>query len=358
MYMTRPDLASDRLRNQAMSGTRLKLPEEVVAWLGAVQAQDYAGGLWSIGLRLPGTTSMDIENAIARRTIVMSWVLRGTLHFVAARDIHWMLALLAPGIIAKGAARYRQLGLDEKTFDVSNQAMEDELRGGRQRTRKDLLAVLEGAGISSAGQRGYHLLGRAGLDGVICFGPRSDRQQRFVLLDEWIPPSPAPDRDTALADLAWRYITSHGPATLQDFLWWSGLSAADARAALVTAGPDLHREQSGDRTYWNPATVLPVPQAAHTAYLLPAYDEYLLGYRDRTHAIDPADTGKINLINGLASPIVINGRVRGSWKRTTGTKKIVLSLKYFDPPDGKEKIAVASAADRYGLFMSKPLDIV
>jgi len=190
MYMTRPDPASDRLRNQVMSGTRLTLPEEVVAWLGAVQAQDYTGGLWSIGLRLPGTTSRDIENAIARRTIVLSWVLRGTLHLVAAQDIHGMRALLAPGIIAERAARYRQLGLDEKTFDAGNRALEDELRGGRQRTRKDLFAVLESAGISTDSQRGYHLLGRAGLDGVICFGPRSDRQQMFVLLDEWIPPIP------------------------------------------------------------------------------------------------------------------------------------------------------------------------
>jgi hypothetical protein len=350
------DLTKERFRNQQLGGNVSMQAEEMVAWLGAVQAQDYAGAQWSVGIRLPACTAMDIEKALADRKIVLSWVLRGTLHFVAAPDIRWMLTLLAPGIIKKRASRYRQLGLDEKTFAESKQVLADELQGDRQRTRKDLISSLEDAGISTEGQRGYHLLGRAGLEGVICFGPKKDRQQTFVLLDEWIPRSPGLDRLTSMAALARRYITSHGPVTLQDFIWWSGLSAADARSALAAAGPDLYTDSIGGRVYWRSKWNFPSHHASPKTVLLPAYDEYLLGYRDRTHAIDPRDADKVNLINGLALPILVNGKVAGTWKRTPRQKKILISLNYFNPPEEEEEESAIVAAERYGEFMGKPVE--
>lgn len=351
------NIIASRLCNQRIACIKPAQIEEVVAWLGAVQAQDYGGAQWSVGLRLPGSTAADIEAAVARRKIVVTWAMRGTLHLVAAKDIRWMLALLAPGIIVKRALRYRQLGLSEKTFAASNRILEQELQGGRLRTRKDLLAMLENAGISTEGQRGYHLLGRAGLDGTICFGPMKGRQQTFVLLDEWVPLSSRMDRNTALAELARRYVTSHGPAMLQDFIWWSGLPAADARSALAAAGPGLHRETWGGREYWRPETIPPPHEVTAAAVLLPAYDEYLLGYRDRSHALDPRDTKKINLINGLARPILINGRVRGIWKNRIAKKKVVVSLNYFEPPDETAQLAAVAAAKKYGTFMGKPIEI-
>jgi len=321
-----------------------------------VQAQDYAGAQWSVGLRLPGCRAVDIDRALATRKIVLTWALRGTLHLVAAADVRWMLSLLGPGIIAKRASRYRQLGLDETTFAESYRVLADELHGGRHRTRKALLAALREAGIPTEEQRGYHLLGRAGLEGLICFGPMVDRQQSFVLLDEWIPPAPALGRLAALATLARRYGASHGPATLQDFVWWSGLRVADARSALAAAGPELRRETVVGVEYWQRNAARMPGRAPPMAVLLPAYDEYLLGYRDRSHAIDPRDTGKISLINGLAHPILIRGRVRGSWKRIRGEKTIRLTMEYFDPPGREEQSAVAAAGERYGAFIGKPVE--
>jgi hypothetical protein len=355
--MTISYLTLERFRNQQLGGNVFTRVEEIVAWLGAVQAQDYAGAEWSIGLRLPDSNKRDIEKAVADRKIVLTWALRGTLHFVAAPDIRWMLTLLAPGIIAKRASRYRQLGLDEKTFAECKQVLIHELQGGRQRTRKDLISSLEDAGISTEGQRGYHLLGRSGLEGVICFGPKEERQQTFVLLDAWIPPSPGQDHLTSMAGLAGRYVASHGPATLQDFIWWSGLSAADARSALAAAGPDLYTDSLGGRVYWRSKPDFPSRHASPKTVLLPAYDEYLLGYRDRSHAIDPGDAGKVNLINGLALPILINGKVAGTWKRTPQQKKIRIALDYFHHPKEEEQSAILAAAERYGEFTGKSVEV-
>jgi hypothetical protein len=353
--MTPYDITSERLCNQLIGCTNQDKVEGVVGWLGAVQAQDPEGAQWSAGLRLPGSTAADIGKAVAGRKIVLTWALRGTLHLVAAADIRWMLALLAPGIRAKRALRYRQLGLSPETFAAANQIMVQELEGGQPRTRTDLLAVLERAGISTADQRGYHLLGRAGLDGVICFGPPEGRQQTFVLLDDWVPHSPEMDRSAAMAELGRRYIASHGPATLKDFTWWSGLPAADARSALAGAGPGIRRKTRGSREYWLPEPVSPSRRGMAAAVLLPAYDEYLLGYQDRSHALDPRDAGKINLINGLARPILVSGRIRGSWKRVIAPEKIMVTINYFEPQNEDAERAVEAAVKRYGAFIGKPV---
>lgn len=355
--MTPKEIALARLRNQQIASTWFTGAEQVVSWLGAVQAQDYAGAQWSVGLRLPGSRAEDVDRAIAGRRIVLTWALRGTLHLVAAADVRWMLALLAPRVISGRASRYRQLGLDEGDFSACERVLERALEGGRRLSRRAVLSSLEAAGISTDGQRGYHLLGRAGLDGVICFGPMEGRQQTFVLLDEWVPRSGPVARETALGQLALRYFASHGPATLQDFAWWSGLTAADARSGIAAAGPDLHRETAGGLVSWRADAVQSRPPASPFAVLLPAYDEYILGYRDRTHAIDRRDLGRVRLVNGLALPILVDGRVRGTWRRTFKKDAVRISLRFLDPPDGDEQLATVAAAERYGRFVGRPVEI-
>ena len=355
--MTPKEIAFARLRNQQIASTGFTGVEQVVSWLGAVQAQDYAGAQWSVGLRLPGSRAEDVDRAIAGRRIVLTWALRGTLHLVAAADVRWMLALLAPRVISGRASRYRQLGLDEGDFSACERVLERALEGGRRLSRRAVLSSLEAAGISTDGQRGYHLLGRAGLDGVICFGPMEDRQQTFVLLDEWVPRSGPVARETALGQLALRYFASHGPATLQDFAWWSGLTAADARSGIAAAGPDLHRETAGGLVSWRADAVQSRPPASPFAVLLPAYDEYILGYRDRTHAIDRQNLGRVRLVNGLALPILVDGRVRGTWRRTFKKDAVRISLRFLDPPDGDERLTTVAAAERYGRFVGRPVEI-
>src|SRR5207237_2162453 len=193
----------------------------------------YPGALWAVGLRTRDATEAAIEQAIAERTIVRTWPMRGTLHFVAPEDARWMLQLLTPRVVAANARRvYQQSNLDDATFARSKDLFVDALQGGKQLPRPSLYKVLEAAGISVAGQRGLFILQRLSSEGLICFAARQGKQPTFALLDEWVPISlsKTPARDQALAELALRYFTSHGPATVQDFAWWSGLPAADASA--------------------------------------------------------------------------------------------------------------------------------
>ena len=238
--MKSTDIIRYRLHNQQIAGTKFRKPLEIVEWLGAVQAQDYSGGLWGIGLRLPGSTLDDIEKALIDRKIIRTWPMRGTLHFVPARDARWMLELLTPRVIRRSARRYKELGLNDEIFKRSEELISQALVGGRQLTREAMYDVLAKGGINPEGQRSYHILGYLAQKGVICFGAREGKQQTFVLFDEWVADSRRLERDEALAEIARRYFTSHGPATLQDFTWWTGLAAAEAKAGLEMVKPELN----------------------------------------------------------------------------------------------------------------------
>lgn len=352
--MTAPDIAKLRLLNQQISHTAFNTPAEIVAWLGAVQAQDYAGARWSLGLRLPQATDADIEQAITDRTIVRTWPMRGTLHFVAAEDVRWMLELLTPRVIARSAGRYRELELTDTTFARSAEVITQALQGGQPLMRKNLFNVLEEAGIATSGQRGIHILGYLAQQGLICFGPHEGKQPTFVLLEEWLPTAKILERDEALAELARRYFTGHGPATIQDFMWWTGLTAADARAGLEAAQSELVSETIEDTTYWlspSSATVSPAP----TVHLLPGFDEFLLGYTNRRAALDPQYARAIHPgKNGVFRPtIVLNGRVVGTWKRTLKTDTVMLEFSPFAPLGKAESQALDMAAERYGDFVHR-----
>src|ERR1051325_713920 len=257
--MARLDIPHLRLHNQHISRPTFRRPAEVVAWFGAVQAQDYLGALWAIGLRMQKAIEAEVERAVAKKAIIRTWPMRGTLHFVAAEDVRWMLELLTPRIIAnrlRGA--YQYYGLDEATFSRSKDLFADALHGGRRLARRSMYAVLESDNISTTGGRGLHILSRLAHDGFLCFAAREGKQPTFALLDEWVPGAKRLEREEALAEIAKRYFTSHGPATLQDFVWWSGLPAAEARTALSLAQPRLAQDLIEGQTYWlSPSTTIP-----------------------------------------------------------------------------------------------------
>ena len=343
-------IARSRLAHHGIANPAFAQPGEVVTRLGAVQAQDYGGALWAIGLRMTGATQRSIEQAIAERTIVRTWPMRGTLHFVAAQDVRWLLALLTPRVIAHSAGRYRQLDLDEATFAWGKEVFARALQGGKQLTRDEMLQALEQAGISTAGQRGYHLLGRSAQDGLICFGTRRGKQQTFTLLDEWVPLTRSLPRDEALAELTRRYFTGHGPATVHDLMHWAGLTAAEAKTGLAAAGKRLIQETIADRAYWMPCEAPEINHATPSVHLLPGFDEYLLGYRDRSAVLDPAYAQRICPGgNGMFSPtLVIDGVVSGTWKRTFKGGAVVIETTPFRPLTATENDALDAAADRYG----------
>jgi hypothetical protein len=353
--MTRRDIARYRLLNQHIARSGCKKPSGVVAALGAIQAQDYLGSLWSIGLRLPNATEGSVEQAIADRTIVRTWPMRGTLHFVAATDVRWMLELLAPRVIASSARRHELFGLDDALIARIKKLFIGALQGSRQLTRDEMYRLLERADISVTGQRGFHILWRLAHDGVICFGAHRGKQATFALLDEWLPKTQDPGRDQALAELARRYFTGHGPATLQDFVWWSGLKISDAKVGIEMVSAQLRRETIDGRVYWMPQGMSALPKASNTVYLLPGFDEYMLGYTDRSASLDPLHTKKILPGNNgaFSATIVIGGRVVGTWKRVFQKQEVVITPSPFTPLSKTETRAFAAAAERYSHFVGK-----
>jgi hypothetical protein len=353
--MTSVTIATQRLSNQQLAQPKFQKPGDVVKWFGAVQAQDYLGSLWAVGLRTRSATERDVERAIADRSIVRTWPMRGTLHFVSARDVRWMLELLTPRIIGRSANRYRQLELDERTFARSKDVFVRALEGGRSLTRNEMYRALEAGRISSAGQRGIHILSHLAQNGLICFAARQGKQQTFALLDEWVPPAKKLARDEALAELATRYFTSHGPATLQDFIWWSGLKATDARAGVENAKPHLVQQAIDGQPFWLASSTAPSQEESKNGtLLLPTYDEYTVAYKDRSAVLKPSDAGRSG--NGIFGPIiVINGQVAGTWRRTLRKDAVVITTSAFRKFKRTEVSALVIASSRYGVFLGSPV---
>ena len=340
-----------RLANQLVSRSPLSDPAAVVQWLGAVQAQDYLGGLWAVGLRTKGATEAAVEDAIASRTIVRTWPMRGTLHFVAAQDVRWILPILTPRVVAGAQSRFRQLGMDDATFTKSARIAEKALVGGTVLRRDKLYEIWNDAGIATHDARGLHLLGVLSQTGLLCFGPRDGKQQTFTLLEEWLPSSRTLARDEALGELARRYFTSHGPATVQDFAWWAGLTVTDARTGLGSVKSELASEEADGRTFWfadSPA----VRAAARTAYLLPPWDEFTVAYRDRSDILDPRYGKRVNAGGGVLSPVIVmRGEVVGTWKRTIKNDTVTVKPAFFKALGRADREAVGKAVARYARFL-------
>lgn len=348
-----------RLHNQQIAQTRFTQPEQVVAWLGGMQGQDYPGAKWSIALRLPQATDADVVRAIDAGKIIRTWPMRGTLHFVAAQDLRWMLMLTSPRNIAGSASRRRNLELDDNTLARCREVFTKTLQGGKQKSREEMYAALAQANISTEGQRGYHILWSCALHGLICLAATGAKEQNFALLEEWVAPAREKTREEALAELASRYFTSRGPATLQDFVWWSGLSAAEARLGLEAIKSQLAQETVANLVYWMPQDIT-LPKQETGAFALPGFDEYLLGYKDRSAVLDAAHAEKVCPGgNGMFfSTIIIDGRVVGTWKRVIKKAGIEITATAFASLNATDKKRFAVAAKRYGEFLAMPVNIL
>lgn len=357
------DIARYRLINQHIAAGRVKNPMAAVEGLVAMQSQDYGGMLWAVGLRMPEgskySTEAAIEKAIAQRTIIRTWPMRGTLHLVSAKDIRWLLELLTPRIIAGTASRMKRLELTEAIFQRSRELFTAALQGDRQLARESLTELLEQNGISTAKLRGYHIFWRLAQEGTICFAARAGKQHTFALLHEWAPDARHLEREAALAELAERYFTGHGPATLRDFMWWSGLKSADARAGLEGASARLEQFKAGKTVYWMARGLPSVSDSERRAYLLPGFDEFILGYNDRSAVLAPKDFKKIIPGNNgiFANTLVLDGQVVGIWRREVKKDKIVVTASPFAALKRVERDAFAPAAEHYGRFLGRAVEI-
>jgi hypothetical protein len=351
--MTHSDIARQRLLNQHIARARFSEPAKIVAWLAAVQAQDFAAAKWSLGLRLRGASDADVERAFTDGKILRTHLLRPTWHFVARDDIRWLLALTAPRVHQANAYMYRKLGLDSSVFRRSNDALAEALSGGKQLTRDGIRAVLDRAGVDAKGEfRLGYLLMRAELDGVVCSGGREGKQFTYALFDERVPPSRARGRNEALAELARRYFTSRGPATVHDLAKWSGLTLADARRGLDEVRSELQSKVIDGQSIWFSAPVRHARRTASNAYLLSIYDEFVSGYKDHRAIVTDQNGARLKSLGNLLTHIVvINDKIAGTWKPIRQKNTLVIDASVFARLSKSETQAVAKAARRYGEFV-------
>jgi hypothetical protein len=350
------DIAIERLYSQHIKNQKLKNPSELVNWLGVIQAQDYSGAKWSIGLRLHGITDKEVEQELKDRKLIRTWALRGTLHFVASADINWLLKLIAPRIIVGNNRRYRELKLDEATLSKSNKILQNALKDEKHLNRRELRDILEQKGISTMGQRMAYMLQRASLDGLICQTVTNQNNPSYISMDD-LRKFKALDRSDALVELAKRYFNSHGPATLKDFIWWSGLLVKDARAGLEEIKSSLKKEIIGEQTYWmspEPSVHMETP----SINLLPGFDEYLLSYKDRSASIAPKINEALSPTNGVFSPtIVSDGQIVGTWKREIKKDQILIKIRYFRKLSSPEEESLNSEVKHFGEFINMPISM-
>ena len=353
------DIARMRLNNQRLSTTTFENPVDVVGWLGAVQSQDYAGAKWALGQRIRNATDAAIEQAFNEGAILRTHVMRPTWHFVAPEDIRWMLGLTAPRVNALCATYYRKLELDTATFKRSNALLTKALQGGKQLTRAELMSLLQKNGIASDDPlRFTYMIVRAELDGIVCSGARRGKQFTYALLDERAPHARTLEWDEALAELAKLYFVSHGPATLKDFVWWSGLTMADARKGLDSIRSQLTSEVENGQTYWF-ADSTPARTSSPTVHLLPDYDEFTVGYTNRSAIFDLIHTNKLDSRGSELAQyiIVLDGRIAGTWKRILKKNHVVIELVRFRTLTEAEDRAITDAAECYGKFLGLPVQL-
>jgi Winged helix DNA-binding domain len=347
------NLSKLRLVAQRLVGSTFTTPLEVARWMLAVQAQDLPAAKWALGIRAPGTKLADVDAALTAGTIVRSWPMRGTLHLTPAEDLKWMLALATPRVLAGAKARQQALKLDDKTFGKARDVAHKVLAGKKQLTRSALLEAFNVAKLNAEPHRGYHILWYLAQTGSICLGPAEGKDQSYVLCHEWIAAPRELAREESLGELARRYFLSHGPATLKDLARWAKLTMPDARIALDLAKPALAHH---DGYYFDERTVVP---ETSTVLALPAFDELILGYEDRTCSL-PAEFADRVVPGGngvFLSTIAVNGEIVGTWARTQKPKEVVVEARPFTKLTAVATKGFERAVATYSAFLGKPVRV-
>jgi hypothetical protein len=346
------DVRNLRIQNQKLINSTFKDAASVVGWLGAVQAQDYPAAKWAIGMRIKNGSEVSIEKAFNDGKILRTHVMRPTWHFVLPEDIRWMLELTAPRVKRVLASYDRSLELDEKIISRCKRIFSKALQGGKHPTRGELADELAKNKITARTQRLAHILAYAELDGILCSGPRRGKQFTYALLEERAPGARQLERDEAVAKLAQKYFTSHGPAQVKDFSWWSGLSMKDSNEAIAMIKSQLIQENVNGKSYWMTNNITDLKPVNTTAFLLSIYDEYIIAYRDRSDVSSAGHVPKlIRMGNALTAVIVINGQIAGTWKRKISKGTAEVSTDLFRKLNKAEKKALQDVEDSYlGFF--------
>ena len=354
---SQPALVAERLRNHKLSTPTFQHPADVVGWYGAVQAQDFHGAKWALALRMPTATNASVEEAFNRGEIVRTHILRPTWHFVTPEDIRWLLRLTAPRVNLRCGSTYRRYELDPALFKRSHRVLTNALKGGNHLTRSELKAVLNRASVAANDTvRLAHILLRAELDGVVCSGPRRGNQFTYALLDERVPEGQQLNRDEALAELTRRYFTSHGPATLQDYVWWSGLTTNEARHGVALLDREIESTRVEENTYWSSNSAPNSTRApSFECQLLPAYDEYNVAYKNRQPVFDQRAVSQITTWGALGPSVILDGRIVGIWSGALGRTSVAIDITPARALTKREQRAITTAAEHYAAFLEVSL---
>jgi hypothetical protein len=339
---------------------------DVTRRLGALQAQDYGSGVWSLGVR-SGLTLAEVEQAVERREVVRTWPMRGTIHWVPAEDARWMCQLLAAPRSTALATRYAQLGLGESDIQLAGRLFEEHLT--EPMSRPDVLALLVDAGIDPSDQRAYHLVGHHCMTGLLCQGPVIGKQPSFVLIDSWVPHSRRLSREEGLAVMAERYLRGHGPVTEKDLAGWLLKPLGLAREALALVEQQVVREELDGQVWLTHVDAARVSTAGANApealrhsgvHLLPQWDEFLLGYKSRDVTLPPEHFHRVvpgrNMV--FKPTLVVDGEVAGTWRRQQRPRQTVIEVAPFVPLGRARWRDVERAATAYGGFLGADVEVV
>ena len=356
--MTLKELSNIRIISQKIEATEFRTANEVVGWMGAIQAQDYAMAKWAIGIRTLDSTDEIIEASLDKGEIIRTHLMRPTWHFVSAGDIYWMLELTAPQIKSSLKFRHKELELSGSVLTKSKLLLEKTLSNGLSLTREELAKEFIKVKIKTDGNRLYHLLVNSELDGLICSGLRKAGKHTYALLHERVPYKKVFTRDESLYKLAERYFTSHCPATLQDFVWWSGLSGKEARQAMESVKSGFVIEKIGPGKYLFPGSSSVPNHDKTSVHLLPAFDEFLISYKDRSASLSSAHNKKAVSSNGIFYPvIVVNGLVTGLWKRLIKKNKVIIEPVFYQQHNKTIKNLIEKKAYTFGHFINKETEV-
>jgi len=357
--VTPQDITNIRLFSHQLMGGVFKTPKEIVAWMGAMQAQDYAMSKWAVGVRLLNSTDKMVQDSLNNGEIIRTHILRPTWHLVSADNIYWMLELSGPRVKAFIKPRIKHLELSDELFLKGNNIIEQALRDNNHLTRDELIGGLNTQKINTDDLRGLHFLMNAELEGIICNGITKNKNQTYALLAERVTKPASINKDEALAKLAKTYFQSHAPATLADFAWWSGLSMVDAKQGLESIRSEFVEEKIRSQLYLMNNNSVSISANTKSTYLLPAFDEFLISYKDRTAAIPLDKQSQAFTNNDIFKPVIVeNGRTSGTWKRTVKKETVIIDTEHFKPPNEVSKKRLTKAAKLYGDFLGKKVEML
>lgn len=347
--MSAQSILFQRMHNQGLASPLFKRAEDYVETLGAVQAQDFPNSKWGIGMRLLRATDETLNEAYDKGKILRTHVMRPTWHYVSPHDIKWMQSLTGPRVMQLMSYYNRKLELSPQLFTKSSGLIECLLRGDNYLTRQEIGKELHKTGIILTPQKVSHLVMQAELEGLICSGPLKGKQHTYALIEERAPKARTLSREAALKELVLRYFTSHGPATIKDFVWWSGLTVKDTQHGIHLNGRKLHAMHVNEQSFYFSPKQKPAKIDPEKMYLLPNYDEYTIGYTSK-HALFLSPQTILSFGVGFYHAIMQNGMIIGTWKRARQKNHFTIQTKFTIPPSSAQREALQEAADQYGEF--------